>query len=393
MYSIDTALNDFELPIVISSDNEYQSRMADILNRFLIHMKKVNNIGSETILSLEEDISSIIECLNLYYQADFTGAKKKIACIIKRYVNDEFIVSDINKSYAFRGMSNFKECMSVYENNKEIQNNYSKMNEPPLNFFKARDSVKKIARKDMLHIPFNNRGLVATRRFSMPGIPCLYLATSSLGCWIEMNMPQKDTFWVSSFAIKKELKVLNLCVQQHQINGACSLINNQVEYDLAMQEIKIWPLVCATSFSILEENRSFKSEYIVSQLLMQCLKEFGIDAIAYNSKKMVDFYAYPQCVNLAIPAISKGDGLYSDISNHIELTEAISFGELSKLKDPQISSKSYVNEIYGEMDEVTKRKSVHDEVNLMGEKISYSESQFGKYDNYLVSQKHSPFWN
>lgn len=306
-------------------------------------------------------------------------------------MNDEFIVSDINKSFAFRGMSNFKECMSIYENNTEIQNNYDKMNEPPLNFFKARDSVKKIERKDMLHIPFNSRGLVATQRFSMPGIPCSYFATSSLGCWLEMNMPNKDTFWISSFSLNKELKVLNLCIQQHQINGSCSLIKKQEEFDLAMQEIKIWPLVCATSFSVLEKNRNFKSEYIISQLIMQCLKEFGIDAIAYNSKKMVDFYAYPQCVNLAIPAISKDVDLYSDISNHIELTEAISFGEFSRLKNFQVASKSYVNKIYGEMNEITKLKSEHDKVNLMGEKISYSESQFGKFDNYLVSQKHFPF--
>lgn len=391
MNSIGMALKDFGLPIVISADNEYQSKLSEILNRYLLHVKKVSAMNSDSIQSLEEDINNIIWCLDLYYQADFTGAKEKIASIIKKYVDDEFIVSNLNKSYAFRGMANFRECMSIYKNSEETQNNYNKMNQVPLNLFKARDSVKKIERKDMLHIPFNSRGLVATQRFSMPGIPCSYFATSSLGCWIEMNMPHKDTFWVSSFIIKKELNVLNLCIQQQQINGSCSLINNQTEYDLAVQEIKIWPLVCATSFSILEKNRSFKSEYIISQLLMQCLKDFGIDAIAYNSKKMNDFYAYPQCVNLAIPAISKGNDLYSDISNYIELTESVSFGKFSELKDPKITSKSYVNEIYGEIDELTKQKSVHDKVDLMGEKISYSESQFGKFDGYLVSQKHFPF--
>lgn len=321
----------------------------------------------------------------------FYWGKKKIASIIKKCVDDEFIVSNLNKSYAFRGMANFRECMSIYTNSEKTQNNYNKMNQVHLNLFKARDSMKKIERKDMLHIPFNSRGLVATQRFSMPGIPCSYFATSSLGCWIEMNMPHKDTFWVSSFKIKKELNVLNLCIQQQQINGSCSLINNKTEYDLAVQEIKIWPLVCATSFSILEKNRSFKSEYIISQLLMQCLKDFGIAAIAYNSKKMNDFYAYPQCVNLAIPAISKGNDLYSDISNYIELTESVSFGKFSELKDIKITSQSYVNEIYGEIDELTKQKSVHDKVDLMGEKISYSESQFGKFDGYLVSQRHFPF--
>lgn len=388
MDSIAMALNDFGLPIVMSADNEYQSKLSEILNRYLLDAKKV---GSDSIQSLEEDINNIICGLDLYYQADFTGAKKKISSIIKKYIDDKFIVSNLNKSYAFRGVANFREYMSIYENSKKIQNIYDKMNQVPLNLFKARDSVKKIERKDMLHIPFNRRSLVATQRFSMPGIPCSYFATSSLGCWIEMNMPHKDTFWVSSFKIKKELSVLNLCIQQYQIDGSYSSINNQTEYDLAIHAFKIWPLVCATSFSILEKNRSFKSEYIISQLLMQCLKDFGIDAIAYNSKKMNDLYAYPQCVNLAIPAISKGNDLYSDISNYIELTESVSFGKFSELKDPKITSQSYVNEIYGEIDELTKQKLYQDKVDLMGEKISYFESQFGKFDGYLVSQKHFPF--
>lgn len=40
MYDLKTALKDFELPIVISFDNEYQSKMEDILNRFLVHINR-----------------------------------------------------------------------------------------------------------------------------------------------------------------------------------------------------------------------------------------------------------------------------------------------------------------------------------------------------------------
>lgn len=77
MNSIAMALNDFGLPIVISADNEYQSKLSEILNRYLLYVKKVSAMNLDSIQSLEEDINNIIWGLDLYYQADFTGAKKR----------------------------------------------------------------------------------------------------------------------------------------------------------------------------------------------------------------------------------------------------------------------------------------------------------------------------
>lgn len=80
--------------------------------------------------------------------------------------------------------------------------------------------------------------MVSTQRFSIPGVPCLYLGTTSYVCWLEMDKPHDSEF-----------------------------------------------NVYATSFSIKNKERKFKSEYIVSQLIMQCLSELLIDGIAYASKK------------------------------------------------------------------------------------------------------------
>lgn len=106
------------------------------------------------------------------------------------------------------------------------------MQEYPLSFFRARISKEPLTYKDMWHIPFKQRSKVSTERFSMPGIPCLYLATSSYGCWLEMNKPPYDEFWVSSFLpINNKMKILNLCVQQHQINGVCA-INHVIDENI-----------------------------------------------------------------------------------------------------------------------------------------------------------------
>ncbi len=56
-------------------------------------------------------------------------------------------------------------------------------------FFRMR--VKKgnfaLPRKEMFHIPFELRGMVAIQRYSIPGFPCLYLGSTLYGCWEELR--------------------------------------------------------------------------------------------------------------------------------------------------------------------------------------------------------------
>ena len=102
------------------------------------------------------------------------------------------------------------------------------MLEHSLSFYRARIGVEKIKGKDMLHIPFNKRGVVDTQRFSISGLPCLYLSTTSFGTWLELGLPEAEYFQVSSFKIPKDLKVLNLCIQQHTINGMSNFIEKPI---------------------------------------------------------------------------------------------------------------------------------------------------------------------
>lgn len=77
----------------------------------------------------------------------------------------------------------------------------------------------------MLHIPFNKRELIKTQRFSISGVPCLYLGTTSYVCWLEMNKPRDSEFNVSSYKIPGQLKILNLVGDQMLINGQASGCN------------------------------------------------------------------------------------------------------------------------------------------------------------------------
>ena len=54
----------------------------------------------------------------------------------------------------------------------------------------------------MFHIGLNNRSLVDSQRYSFPGLPCLYLASSAYTCWMELGRPSFDSFQVAMFTPK-----------------------------------------------------------------------------------------------------------------------------------------------------------------------------------------------
>lgn len=99
----------------------------------------------------------------------------------------------------------------------------------------------------------------------------MYLSATSFGTWLEIGLPEAEYFQVSSFTIE-----------------------NEYEKNMVLSSLEIFPLVIATSYHVSEMNRKFKSEYIISQIIMQVCNELNIDGVAYLSKRMPDFYAYPQ---------------------------------------------------------------------------------------------------
>ncbi len=67
----------------------------------------------------------------------------------------------------------------------------------------------------------------------------------------------------------------------------------------------------ATSYIVKEENRTFRSEYIISQSLMMACKKLGYDGIAYYSRRVDDEIFALCAINLALFVDYNGE--YSDI--------------------------------------------------------------------------------
>lgn len=61
-----------------------------------------------------------------------------------------------------------------------------------------------LERKELFHVPLSKKGLCATERYSMPGYPCLYLATQPELCWYECK--KTKVFAISKFDIPQEIE-------------------------------------------------------------------------------------------------------------------------------------------------------------------------------------------
>ena len=211
----------------------------------------------------------------------------------------------------------------------------------------------------------------------------MYLSTSSFGAWLELGLPEAEYFQVSSFKIPKNLKVLNLCIQQHLINGMSSYIENDYEKNIVLSSLEIFPLIIATSYHVSETDRKFKSEYIISQIIMQVCNELNIDGVAYLSKRMLDYYAYPQAINLAIAIPYNEKCLYWQRANEILLTKPIRFSDFLRERiDNNIENQnfnSYVNEIY--------KDGEHNEIVLAGNIEKYTMTKHSAFDEYLLKQE------
>jgi hypothetical protein len=359
-------LKDFPymFPIIVEKDCDYENKLNVVLDEYLTCIN--GKVDSDIYNNTEKNISLIKEAINCYYNANVSKAKEAINDILKSYISNNFIVSSLDDSPALRGITRI------------LPNSINdKLAKAPLSFFKARTKNRKYTREDFLHIPFNKRGLVATQRFSIAGVPCMYFGASSYVTWIELGKPIDSEFTISSYDIPNDIKILNLAITQGLVHGF-------LQQDLGSL-IEFFPIVIATSFSVSEDERNFKSEYIISQLIMQSLADFGIDGVAYISKRIEHSNPsiqtgnenFPCCVNLAIPMKNDNKEFYSKFANDIPLTNPINLKEfLEKNPNSNGNKISYANLFE------------YCTVNYNGNEVNYSSLVYSKLDNYLVNQDH-----
>lgn len=191
--------------------------------------------------------------------------------------------------------------------------------------FRVRRELRGVTtREEIFHVPFEKRHQVASYRYSLPGVPCLYLSGSLYACWAEMGRPPFHELYASIFwPSGANLRILNfsLAPKRQQMY----LQDGTGHQELILTNLSVWPLMALCSIVVKHRDAPFKPEYIFPQLFLQWVMKTGkFDGVCYFSLHVRDVTApltMPFC-NLVLPAQSvKPKGRCDTLRSKLRLTE------------------------------------------------------------------------
>ncbi len=228
----------------------------------------------------------------------------------------------------------------VLNNNSTVFSpaDYHNYNSQLNRLYRARVSKDILSKRtEMFHPPAYLRHMLSDQRYSIRGLPCIYLANSSYVCWEELGRPDIREFWVSRFELdRKVLPILYLNPTSRYLTGAykfaqrSNMIPASMLENLIPQFLLKWPLQMVTSVKVAKQyvNANFKPEYIIPQFLMEWVrnnKKFR--GICYPTTKntIADNFIAGDMVNYAIPAGEiRGEGFCKYMSEHLRMTSPVS---------------------------------------------------------------------
>ena len=294
--------NELCAPFKIEMDNGY---IGDLEHRFTLlqDLAIEADADKESIVIIRKYKEKILEALKCYNRADVEQCNAIVRNLLRDIGEHPFAVPRINACSAFPG-----------DPEKELQLFRGRIGDPSHSF----------SAKDMLHFPFSMRAKSGNYRFSIPGNPSLYLANSSYGCWIETGFPADHIFNVAPVLLDGSQKVFNLAVSIRDIEE----LNGEESIKIHTW-LKLLMLTIATSYMISEEERTFKSEYIISQAIMMASKKLGYDGVVYYSKRVSSDLFAKCAINLAL--FVEYENEYSEIVKHMKIDNAFNYAVYKNL--------------------------------------------------------------
>lgn len=202
-------------------------------------------------------------------------------------------------------------------------------------FYRMRDSKEGQIVDNCSHVPFNMRYKIDSNRFSLQGLPCLYLANSPETADKELrSLNDGCCRWISEFVPNSIIPVMDL--RFHSISWS----DDMPDYDL-FKLIITYPIRLFCSIRVKHENCNFNEEYYFPQLLSHFilvhLKERPNEHIYYGGKGiMFDSTVNEGGYNLIFPAYYNDvkpphmghsqylSNLFSEVGPTIYKTSAIS---------------------------------------------------------------------
>ena len=310
---------------------------------------EISVTDSKTIASVLSDFNDNIS-LSIDYKPDFLHYISDVFLVytnsLKKHKINSYVINQVNRFSKYINIITdeyccghhnlaydlFKDALSACIDTtvfiRDMSNNKV--------LYRGRKKAKtSYTKQQMFHIPFENRHIVSTQRYSYPGLPCLYLGSSPEVCASELSKDISELV-IARFTYhskKADYKILDLtsilfdyfaglyetCAQSFFINF--SLI-----------------LICSIHIKYAEESKvKFRKEYVFPQLLLEyiinesILKENKVIGIKYFSTTdnfiddflRGDFYSLQKKCNYVFPAedAKKSNGYCTQLESMFEVAE------------------------------------------------------------------------
>lgn len=189
----------------------------------------------------------------------------------------------------------------------------------------------KYSLEKMFHIPFQERFKVGSQRYSIPGLPCLYLSNTLYAAWSEMGRPDFNQMQIVRLKpIGDSIKILDFGMRPTAWCEEPSYIKTFEERIIA--EAIVWPIIAACSLTTDGRDRKFKHEYIIPQLVLQWLRDTEkYDGVRYFSMNMIENDVPLRLMrNFAFPVQEKSaHGQCPILKSYFEMTTPTSWQILS----------------------------------------------------------------
>lgn len=166
-------------------------------------------------------------------------------------------------------------------------------------------------RSDLFHIPFEKRHLVTRQRYSLPGLPCLYLGGTLYIAWEELGRPNFDSIFYARFKPQSQASITFLdfgyrpALIAEEIKASQRQCQKQSgPADFAVAQAVCWPLLAACSIKRRHGAAPFIHEYIIPQLVLQWItRNRDSDGIRYFSVNATSYMRNPaMACNYVFPA-------------------------------------------------------------------------------------------
>ena len=234
-------------------------RLKRLLYSYVRAAEKCGMLKSQLDTSLKE-LGDICDAIVFAYNKAAGGERSSAIDILSERIFKNIQFSDFNMVLA--------EMNEELRKKKKTTSLPEKNNHKEVCLYRMRPTEKYelFEEEGLSHIPFNLSHHTNNERYSICGLPSLYLASSAYGCWMEMNSPRIETVNIALFKPQNDIKFLDLCYP-----------NENELYD--KRRIMLLPIIVACDMPVKYPEANYKYEYTIPQLILESL-------VKYRNEKM-----------------------------------------------------------------------------------------------------------